>query len=44
MYAKNGMHIGAHGFDHNWLGSLSKENQEKEISKSLDFIKNIGWT
>lgn len=39
---KNGMHIGSHGFDHYWLGSLSKENQEIEIKKSLDFIEEIG--
>ncbi len=39
---KNGMHIGAHGFDHYWLGSLTKDKQEIEISKSLDFLKSIG--
>jgi peptidoglycan/xylan/chitin deacetylase (PgdA/CDA1 family) len=44
-----GMHIGSHGFDHYWLNSLSKKNQDVEIKKSLDFIKEIGgdlgsWT
>ena len=44
-----GMHIGSHGFDHYWLNSLSKEKQELEIIKSIDFIKEIGgdeknWT
>ncbi len=39
---KNGMHIGAHGFDHYWLGSLSRDKQEIEIDKSLNFIKSIG--
>ena len=28
-----GMHIGSHGYDHYWLGSLSKEKQEYEIKK-----------
>jgi peptidoglycan/xylan/chitin deacetylase (PgdA/CDA1 family) len=45
----NGMHVGSHGFDHYWLGSLSKENQRTEIVKSIAFIKEIGgnidqWT
>ena len=44
-----GMHIGSHGYDHYWLGSLSKEKQEVEIKESLKFIENIGgdikhWT
>ena len=44
-----GMHIGSHGYDHYWLGSLPKGKQEVEIKKSLKFIENIGgdikhWT
>lgn len=44
-----GMHIGSHGFDHNWLSDLQKEKQETEIDKSLEFLKLIGanldnWT
>lgn len=44
-----GMHIGSHGYDHYWLGSLSKEKQEFEIAKSIEFIKMVGgdannWT
>jgi len=46
---KNGMHVGSHGYDHYWLGSLPKEKQEEEIGKSTKFIKDIGgdgynWT
>ena len=46
---RNGMHIGCHGYDHYWLGSLSKAKQVEEINKSLDFIRDIGgdetnWT
>lgn len=44
-----GMHIGSHGYDHYWLGSLSKEKQEKEIHRSIKFLEFIGedvnnWT
>lgn len=46
---RNGMHIGSHGFDHYWLGSLTRENQKIEIEKSLVFLQQIGcntkqWT
>lgn len=45
----NGMHFGSHGYDHYWLTSLSREQQEFEIKKSIEFIKEIGgdadnWT
>lgn len=45
----SGMHIGSHCYDHFWLSSLTKEEQRKEIVKSLDFLKRIGsdlnnWT
>ena len=45
----NGMHVGSHGYDHYWLNSLSKEKQEFEIKKSIEFIKEVGgdvnnWT
>ena len=44
-----GMHIGSHGHDHYWLGSLSKEKQENEIGLSMEFLEMIGcdmsrWT
>jgi Predicted xylanase/chitin deacetylase len=44
-----GMHIGSHGYDHYWLGSLSKEKQEFEIKESVKFIETVGgdinnWT
>lgn len=44
-----GMHIGSHGYDHYWLGSLTKEKQEFEIRKSIEFISSVGgdvnnWT
>ena len=46
---RNGMHIGSHGYNHCWLGSLSREKQKTEIEKSLTFLNQIGcdtnqWT
>ncbi|MBN2165701.1 MAG: polysaccharide deacetylase family protein [Marinilabiliaceae bacterium] len=38
---RNGMHIGVHGYDHFWLGSLSRDKQKYEIEKSLEFLKEI---
>jgi len=48
MY-RNNMHIGSHGYDHYWLGSLTREKQKIEIEKSLVFLNQIGcnteqWT
>ncbi len=45
----NGMHVGSHGYGHFWLGSLSKEKQEIEIERSLEFLQLVGsdlknWT
>ena len=44
-----GMHIGSHGYNHYWLGSLTKEKQNFEIDKSIEFLKEAGanlknWT
>ena len=49
MMKQLGMHIGSHGFDHYWLNSLSKEEQENEVLLSLDFLREINgstdsWT
>lgn len=45
----NGMHIGAHGHQHYWLGSLTKAQQSHEIQQSMQFIQAVGgdlqnWT
>lgn len=44
-----GMHIGSHAYDHYWLDSLPKQQQEEEIQKSLEFLDEVGadmnnWT
>ncbi len=43
----NGMYIGIHGYDHNRLGVLSKEEMVNDLEKALDvmdpFIDNDNW-
>lgn len=39
---EEGMHIGSHGFEHYWLGSLSSADQELDIKKSIKFLNSIG--
>lgn len=39
---RNGMFIGSHGFDHYWLNTLSREEQEREIDRSLGFLGSLG--
>ena len=36
---KFGMTFGLHGYEHNWLTSLNKFDQEKEIKSSINFFK-----
>jgi peptidoglycan/xylan/chitin deacetylase (PgdA/CDA1 family) len=38
---RNGMYIGAHGYDHFWLDTLSTYQQEKEVDLSIEFLKRI---
>ncbi len=43
----HGMHIGIHGYDHYWLGNLSKDQMQSDINKALDvmdaFIDKKEW-
>lgn len=46
---RNGMHIGGHGYNHYWLGALSRELQEMELQESAKLVAGIGgnennWT
>ena len=36
-----GMIIGSHSYNHYWLNTLKKEEQNKEIDLSLKFLKNL---
>lgn len=42
-----GMFIGVHGYDHYWLGKLSKEEMEQDLERALEamepFIDRNGW-
>ena len=45
----SGMHVGAHGADHYWLDSLTREDQMGEITESTNFLRSVGadmsmWT
>jgi peptidoglycan/xylan/chitin deacetylase (PgdA/CDA1 family) len=37
-----GMHIGAHGYGHQWMGSLTEDGQRYEITQSLAFLDRLG--
>ena len=38
---RHGMHIGVHGYDHFWLGYLTRPEVEHEVDKSLAFLENL---
>ena len=38
----SGMYVGSHGYDHHWLSKLPKEDQERDINLSIDFLKSLG--
>jgi peptidoglycan/xylan/chitin deacetylase (PgdA/CDA1 family) len=37
-----GMWVGSHGYDHYWLDSLDEQDQEREIDRSIDFLREVG--
>lgn len=37
-----GMYIGSHGDTHCWLNSVSREVQETEVDRSLQFLRDVG--
>ena len=43
----HGMYIGVHGYDHYWLGNLSKEKMQQDMQKALEimdeFIDSKKW-
>lgn len=38
---RNGMYIGLHGYDHYWLGNLSKAKMEADIEASLSALADV---
>lgn len=47
MMKQSGMFIGIHGYDHYWLGELSKEKMSEDIKRALEvmdkFINKDSW-
>lgn len=46
---RDGMYVGAHGYDHYWWDKLDSDSLEVEITKSKDFLQSLGcdmnnWT
>ena len=37
-----GMTIGSHSYNHDWLNTLNKEEQNKELDLSIKFLENLG--
>jgi peptidoglycan/xylan/chitin deacetylase (PgdA/CDA1 family) len=37
----SGMEIGGHGYNHLWLGKLSREDQAEEIGETVSFLSNV---
>ncbi|WP_178133426.1 polysaccharide deacetylase family protein [Vineibacter terrae] len=38
----SGMYVGAHGYDHRWLDTLTVAEQERELDLSLSFLEDVG--
>lgn len=39
---RNEMFIGGYGYSHQWLNTMTPEEQEFEIDKTVDFLSYIG--
>jgi len=39
---KDGMHVGAHTYDHFWLNQISDRQQEEQFQKNISFMENLG--
>ena len=37
-----GMHVGGHGYSHEWLGSMRPDEQQLELEKSIEMLDCIG--
>jgi peptidoglycan/xylan/chitin deacetylase (PgdA/CDA1 family) len=40
--AAAGMYFGSHGYNHAWLNRMSPNEQEIEIDRGLEFLRDIG--
>lgn len=39
---RGGMHVGSHGYAHGWLNTMSAEEQEQDIVRSLELLEAVG--
>lgn len=39
---RKGMYIGSHGYNHYWLNTLSREQQQEEVKLSIEFLEKVG--
>ncbi len=39
---KNGMHIGAHTYDHYWLDKIDESEQQRQFKLNLEFLEDLG--
>ena len=37
----NGMHIGSHGYEHNWYEFMDSKSQKSDIKKSYNILKKL---
>lgn len=42
VMSEGGMYVGCHGYDHNWLGTLTPEAQQSDIEKALAWFQQFG--
>lgn len=39
---RSGMVFGSHGYSHQWLGTMEREAQARDLDRSLDFLDRLG--
>lgn len=37
----DGMYIGCHGYNHDWMNSLTREEQERDVDRAIDILSSI---
>lgn len=40
--ARAGQHIGSHGYGHYWYSSLPRDEQARDVARSLEFLRGLG--
>lgn len=42
MLHRQGMYVGSHGYNHDWLNHLAPDEQRREVTRSMDFLEEVG--